>query len=700
MSGIGELGRREFVKAGIAAGAGLTLAVRFLEAGPAATSAESFTPNAFLEIEPSGDVQLWVAKSEMGQGVLTALAMLIAEELEVDWARVRVTQAPADTKFGDQLTGSSGSVRNGWDPLRRAGAAAREMLVAAAAQAWSVPPESCRAERGEVVHRESGRRLGYDALTAAARRLEVPSGVRLKEPEERKLVGTRVPRVDTPEKTDGRAVFGIDVQLPGLLLAAVERCPVFGGTLAGVDDAQARRRPGVRAVVPFERGVGVVADSYWTALAARRELKIRWNEGPHAGLSSASIARQLESLADGPGLAPRRRGDAAAALASAARTLEARYEFPFLAHATLEPMNCTAHVRPGGCEIWAPTQHPQLLQQMAARLLGLAPADVRVHVTLLGGGFGRRAMPDFALEAVQLSKAAGAPVKVVWTREDDFQHDFYRPASHHHLRAALDERGHLVGWTHRVAAPSILAYNFPELFRGEDGQLTEGADVLYGVPNVELDHAVAPAAVPVGWWRSVFHSQNAFVNECFLDEIARATAQDPLALRRSLLEPAPRLKHVLELAAERAGWGAPLPKGSSRGLASHASFGSFVAQVAEVSAEARGWRVRRVVCAVDCGTVVNPDIVEAQMEGAIVFGLSAALRNEITIEGGRAVQSNFNRYPLLRIDEMPEVEVHIVPSLERPGGVGEPGTPPIAPAVANAIFAATGRPLRRLPLSA
>ncbi len=690
--------RRDFLKAGAAAGAGLTLG--FSWPAQAAQPAGVFAPNAWLRVDTSGAVTVTVAKSEMGQGILTSLPMLIAEELDVDWKAVRIELAPADKKYGNQLTGGSSSIRQGFEPLRQAGATARAMLVSAAAARWKVKPEACRTEAGNVVD-SAGRKLAYGALASAAAKLPVPAEAKLKDPKDFRIVGKRTPRLDTPAKVDGSAVFGIDVKVPGMLHATVARSPVFGGEAGAFDAPRAKAVAGVCDVVPVPGGVGVVAESYWQAVQGRGALGVSWKPGANAAVTDASIRKQFEQAADKPGIPGQQVGDAPAALAGAAKRLEAVYEFPYLAHATMEPMNCTADVRPDRCEIWAPTQHPQLVTAVVAQFTGLPAEKVKVNITLMGGGFGRRAMPDFVLEAVRLSKAASAPVKVIWSREDDTQHDYYRPASLHRIAAGIDAAGQPVAWTHRVVSSSILAYNFPQAVAdGKDEQLVEGAEIPYAIPNVLVDYAMVPSAVPVGWWRSVFNSQNAFVNECFLDELAAAGGLDPLELRRGLLAKSPRHKAVLELAAAKAGWGRPLPAGRTRGLAVHECFGTYVAQVAEVSVEDGAVRVHRVVCAVDCGRVVNPDTVEAQMESSIVYALSAALKGAITIAGGHVEQGNFNDYPILRMSETPAIEVHLVASSEAPGGVGEPGTPPAAPAVANAVFAATRRPVRRLPMNA
>ncbi|MBI1722541.1 MAG: xanthine dehydrogenase family protein molybdopterin-binding subunit [Gemmatimonadetes bacterium] len=710
MSTPGALSRRDFFRVGAvaAAGSGLVLGVSLPHRHAPFSSPGTFAPNAFVRIGTDGAVTVMVGYSEMGQGIMTAVPMLVAEELEVDWTTVRFESAPSERAyynplFGMQGTGGSTTVRASWEPMRRAGAVAREMLIAAAAQAWGVDRATCRAENGTVVHASSGRRLTYGELATAAAAVPVPENVPLKPSSAWRVIGRPMKRLDAPLKVTGRAEFGIDVRLPGLLVAVVARCPVFGGRVRSFNAARARALPGVRHVVQISSGVAVVAQGYWQAKKGRDALGVTWDEGANANVSSAGITQLYADLARNPGAVARHEGDAAAALASAARRVEATYEVPYLAHATMEPMNCTAHVRRDGCDIWAPTQFQTASQGKAAEITGLRPETIAVHTTMLGGGFGRRAELDFVSDAVETSKAVGAPVKVIYSREDDIQHDYYRPATYNSLAGALDDGGWPVAWTHRIVGPSIFSRIFPQFVRnGIDDSSVEGAANLpYAIPNILVDYVMRETGVPVGFWRSVGNSQNAFIKESFLDELAAAGGKDPVELRRRLLANQPRHLGVLELAASRAGWGSPLPAGRARGIAVHESFGSYVAEVAEVSVAADGTpTVHRVVCAVDCGTVVNPLTVEAQMESGIVYGLSAALHGEITIDRGRVVQSNFHDYAPLRMSEVPRVEVHIVPSTEAPGGVGEPGTPPIAPAVCNAIFSATGRRIRRLPIRA
>jgi len=562
-----------------------------------------------------------------------------------------------------------------------------------------VPAQDCHAENGSVIHEQTGRRLRYGEVAAAAAKLPVPDAVFLKEPEQFKLLGTPQARLDGPAKVDGSAIFGTDVQLPGLLTAMVVRCPVYGGKARRVDNAQAKKIAGVRQVVTISTGVAVVADHFWAAKLGRDALNIEWDEGPDAELDSSTITRRFADVVD-DGTIGRDDGNANKTIVTASKTIDAVYEVPYLAHACMEPMNCTAHVRDDGCDIWVPTQGQTNTHNTGMKLTGLPAEQVWVHTTFLGGGFGRRSEQDFVTDAIEISKAVGAPVKVIWTREDDIQHDYYRPATYNRLTAVLDDNGMPVAWRHRIAGPSIRARDAKDREdSGKDFSTTEVAlNLPYAIPNLQVSYARVNTAVPVGYWRSVSSSQNAYITECFLDELAAAGSKDPYQLRRELLRDQPRHRGVLELAASKAGWETPLPAGRFRGIAVAASFASFAAQVAEISIEQGRIRVHRVVCAIDCGMIVNPDTIAAQMESGIIYGLTAALKGEISIAHGRAQQSNFNDYPLLTLEECPEIEVHIIPSTADPGGVGEPGTPPIAPAVANAVFAATGKPVRRLPI--
>ena len=701
-------GRRAFLKASAVAGGGLLIGFHLPlanRAGEAQAATNEFIPNAWIRIDANDTVTLRVASSEMGQGVYTAIPMLLAEELECDWARIQVEMAPADKAYtnpliGMQLTGGSTAVRAFWTPLRQAGAAARDLLIRAAAQTWKVQEDECRAENGVVLHQTGNLKASYGVLAAKAATLPVPSEVFLKEPGEFKLIGKSTARLDTPLKVNGSAVFGMDVKLPGLLTAVVARCPVFGGKPKKFDATKAKSVPGVSQVLSVHSGIAVVADSFWAAHQGRAALAVEWDEGAHAKLDSAEIRKQLERALKKKGVKARNDGDTVKALKAAPKIIEAVYEAPYLAHACMEPMNCTALVKKGSCELWVPTQNQTGAQFVAAQITGLPSEKIKVNTTFLGGGFGRRSEQDFVAEAVQLAMATGAPVKLIWTREDDMHHDYYRPATLNRLSAALDKDGMPLAWRHEIAGGSIFSRVFPNSIKdGVDNTSVEGAANLpYAIPNLLVTWAMENGAVPVGFWRSVGSSQNAYITECFLDELAAAAGKDPYEYRRALLTKHPRHLGVLELAAQKAGWGTPLQSGRTRGIAVAESFGSYCAQVAEVSVERGQVRVQRVVCAIDCGLVVNPDTVVAQMESGIVYGLTAALKGEITVRNGRIEQGNFNDYPLLRFEEMPDIEVHIVKSAEHPGGVGEPGTPPIAPAVANAVFAATGKPVRKLPI--
>jgi isoquinoline 1-oxidoreductase subunit beta len=732
--------RREFLKTGGSAGLLIAFHLSAGSRGLLGSSPESekvFAPNAWLQIASNGQVAIWCGHSEMGQGVRTSLPMILAEELSCDWKRVRVLQAELHPKYGDQLTGGSLSVRVSYENLRKAGAAAREMLIAAAAAEWKVPAGQCRAENGEVLHIQDGQRFPYAQLIERAAAMPVPANPALKPVAEFTLVGKATPRTDTFEKVTGKAEFGIDVRVPGMLIASVERCPTFDGKVKCFDGAKAKQMPGVRAVVEVKQaqlthqfgdesgpgnrnhtraGVAVLADSTWAAIEARKKLEITWDQGEATKESSASLRENFAQLLKGPGVLLRNDGDFDKAFLGASQKVAAAYEVPFLAHATLEPMNCTAHVHDGICEIWAPTQVPGAAAESISQALGIPLDRVRVQVTYLGGGFGRRLNQDYALEAAQISQTAGAPVQVVWTREDDIQHDYYRPAAYHLLRAGLNAEGALVAWEHRASSPSIDAfYSGPGIGPAAAAELNSGDFPAYAVANFRVAFARAESSVPVGYWRSVSNSGNGFVISSFFDEVAAAAGRDRLEFLLSTLGPARQLdlggdrgvidfgrrRRVIEVAAEQAGWGKPLPAGVGRGIAWLYGYGSNVAQVAEASFDRKAGRVQlhRVVCAVDCGLAINPEGVKAQMESAINFGFGAALKSEITVAHGRIVQQNFNDYEVLRFEEAPaQIEVHVLPSTAAPGGCGEPGVPPIAPAVCNALFAATGKRVRRLPI--
>jgi len=705
------LSRRRFLEAGAAAAGGLLLSLRLPLANgdvAAAADAEGFVPNAFIRIERDGRTVLTMPYVEMGQGTYTSIPMLIAEELEVGLDQVKLEHAPPDEKhyanplLGVQATGNSNAIRGAWQPLRQAGATARTMLVAAAAQRWNVDPATCRAERGEVAHPATGRRIPYGELAADAARLPVPEKVALKRPEEFKLIGTPAKRLDTPAKVDGTAVYGIDVRPAGVKIATLAQSPVFGGRVKSVDDTAAKAVKGVRQIVRLDDAVAVVADHMGAAKKGLAALAIEWDDGPHAKLDTAAIVGELEQATRNPGAVAQNIGDVEKAMAGAVTKVEATYQVPFLAHATMEPMNCTVHVRPDGCEIWIGSQAVARVQTFAAKAAGLPVDKVVVHNHLIGGGFGRRLEADGAARAVQIAKQVDGPVKVVWTREEDIQHDMYRPYWFDRLSAGLDAQGKPVAWSNRFAGSSVVARYLPPGFKdGLDPDTTEGAiNLVYDLPNLRVEYVrVEPPGIPTAFWRSVGPSHNVFVTESFMDELAAAAKQDPVAYRLALLDKTPRAKAVLALAAEKAGWGEKLPPRVGRGVSIQNAFATYMAHVAEVEVAKDGTvRVRRVVCAVDCGTVVNPDTVRAQIESAVMFGITAALYGEITLKDGRVEQTNLDSYPILRMNEAPGVEVHIVQNSEPPGGMGEAGTSLIVPAVANAIFAATGKRLRKPPV--
>jgi isoquinoline 1-oxidoreductase beta subunit len=702
------LSRRKLLQGGAAAGGGLMLSLQlpFAQDEPQAADAD-FAPNAFIRIGRDGQVVLIMPYVEMGQGTYTSIPMLIAEELEVDLNQVRVEHAPPDEKLyanpllGVQATGNSCAVRAAWKPLRQAGAAARIMLVAAAAKRWSVDPASCRAQSGEVLHSLTGRRIKYGDVAADAAHMPVPENVELKRPEDFKLIGTPAKRLDTPAKVNGTAVYGIDVRPPGVKIATLAQSPTFGGRVKNVDDTAAKAVKGVRQIVRLDDAVAVVADHMGAAKKGLAALKIEWDDGPHAKLGTGDIAAELEQATRKPGVVAQNIGDVDKALAGAVTKVEATYQVPFLAHATMEPMNCTVHARKDACEIWIGSQAVARVQARAAKVAGLPADKVVVHNHLIGGGFGRRLESDGAERAVQIAQQVDGPVKVIWTREEDIQHDMYRPYWFDRLSAGLDAKGMPVAWSNRFAGSSVIARWLPPGYKnGLDPDSTEGAiDLVYALPNLRVEYVrVEPPGIPTAFWRSVGPSHNVFVTESFMDELAAAAKQDAVAYRLALLDKTPRAKAVLALAAEKAGWGQPLPARVGRGVSLQFVFKSYMAQVAEVEVAKDGAvRVRRVVCAVDCGTVVNPDTVRAQIQSAIIFGSTAALYGEITLKDGRVEQTNFDTYQMLRMNEAPAIEVHIVQDFEAPGGMGECGTSAVVPAIANAIFAATGKRLRKMP---
>jgi isoquinoline 1-oxidoreductase beta subunit len=724
-------GRRAFLEAG-AAGAAFVLCFQF--GGDALAQSETPAPkekpvpnpfDAWVKIHPDGAVTLMLAKTEMGQGAMTALPMILAEELDVDFGKVTVEQALCNPSWYDHGTGGSASVKDSFVPLRQAGAAARAMLVGAAADKLGVSAATLKTDKGFVVG-PAGQRLSYGELVEAAAKRPLPDfkTVALKDPSSFSIVGKDQPRVDIPSKVDGSARYGLDVRVPGMLFAVIARCPSFGGKPAKHNEAAAKAVPGVKHVVEIPPtgadgafapgGIAVVADSTYAAIQGRKALGVEWDHGPNAGESTDGLRKTMEQLVSAAGKSCRDEGNCDAVLAGAGKKIEAVYELPFTAHASMEPVNATVHVKPDSAEAWLSTQDSSWPQGVIAKIAGLKPEQVTVHTTLLGGGFGRKAHADYAAEAAQVSKAVQAPVQVVWTRDDDIQHDFYRPMSMHRLSGALDDAGKPLAWHHRMSSTSIAALWEPEKGKPESSEVGGAVNLPYAFPNLRMEYALAKTGVPVMWWRSVENSLTAFVNESFMDELAHLAGQDPLKFRLALLaEPrkikipedsssileTERLKGVLQLAAEKAGWGKPLPAGRARGIACHFSFDSYCAEVAEVSVVKGAIKVDRIVAAVDCGRVVHPDGVVAQVEGAVAYALSAALKGAITIKDGRCEQSNFHDFQVLRLPEMPRVEVHLVKSDAPPTGVGEPGLPPVAPAVMNAVFAATGKRLRRLPVA-
>ena len=705
-----KLDRRAFLQAGLAVSGGLMLGLRLDNVD--AASLAPFMPNAFVRIAADDSVTVITKHLEMGQGVHTGLATLLAEELDADWAQIHIEAAPADASRYNNLnwgasqgTGGSSSINNAWLQMREAGATARAMLVAAAAAQWQVSAAEVSVAKGRVRHAASARETSFGALSEAAARLPVPAEVRLKAPSEFVYIGSALPRTDGHAKSHGKAHYTIDMRLPGMRTAVMLHPPRFGATPAKVDDSAARAIKGVHAVLRFDAGVAVVADTFWTAQRGRDALQVEWHETQALNLDSEAQRAHYRALAASAGHSLRNDGDVSAVFAGAHQLVEAVYELPYLAHAAMEPLNCVARVSADACELWYGAQSLSSDQAKVAALLAIAPDKVKINQLFAGGSFGRRAClsAGYVLETVRIAKALGdgQPVKLQWTREDDMRGGRYRPAATHALRGALDSAGRVLAWQQRIVSQSLWG---GDGMRGGklDKTIHEGAsDLPYRIANLAVEAHVPELAVPVLWWRSVGHTHTAFAVECFIDELAHAAGQDPLALRRSLLQDDARRLAVLNLAAEKAAWGTPLASGHGRGIAVHRSFGSWVAEVVEVSSDEQGgFQVERVTVAVDCGVAVNPDVVKAQMEGGVGYALSAALTGEITFVKGAVEQGNFDSYPVLRMAQMPVVEVHIVPSSERPSGVGEPGVPPLAPALANALFAATGKRWRRLPFTA
>ena len=701
------LTRRTLLKGGLTLGAGLVIGFELpLSRQARAQQPGMFAPNQWLKIDRDGIVTITNSVPEMGQGSMTTMPMIVADELDADWGKIKVEQAPANPAlYANPVTktqsyGGSRGVRDHLEMWRKAGAAARTMLKQAAAQEWGVPESEVDTEPGTVIHRPSGRKLMYGQLVDRAAQLPVPQDPKLKTKDQFRYIGKEgIARLDIPLKTDGKAIYGIDVKVPGAQVGSIERCPVFGGKVETFDASAAKAIKGVSHVVQVTNGIAVVGDSFWSVMKGRRALRVKWNEGPLANLSSAEITRGYQDLAKQPGQVARKEGDAEKVLGGGGKVIEAVYQVPFLEHACMEPMNCTASVKADRCEVWVPTQNPGGHQALAAKITGLPLEKVTINTTLLGGGFGRRGEPDFVTDAVETSKAIGGPVKIIWTREDDLQHGFYRPATYNVFKAALDAQGTPTAWWNRIVGPGILIQKGRAPAGSIDPAAVEGArNHPYDIPNILVEWKEKDFGVPVGFWRSVGSSQNAFITESFIDELAHAAGKDPYEYRRALLGKAKRHKTVLETAATKANWGAPLPAGRARGIAVAFSYGSYAAHVAEVSVTPDGQlRVHKLVCAIDCGIAVNPDQVRAQMEGGAVYAMTG-LFDQITLEKGRVQQSNFHDYPMLRIAEAPVVETHIVDSGEAPGGLGGPGVPPVAPSICNAVFALTGKRIRTLPI--
>jgi isoquinoline 1-oxidoreductase beta subunit len=716
MSAPAMVSRRAFLRTSAAVGGGLlvTWNVPLSNKRNEAFAAEkdAYAVNAFVRIGTDESVTVIAAHSEMGQGIYTSLPMLLNEELQADWAKIRVEPAPVDAVynhpvFGIQMTGGSTTSPAEWTRYRKMGAVARVMLIQAAAKQWGVDPSTCHVENGVVIHEQTKKRATYGSLANAASQLTAPADVPLKDPKTFTLVGKSTKRLDTPSKTNGSAQFGLDVRIPGMLYAVVMRPPVFGGKVRTIDASETLKIPGVKVVERIPSGVTIIATKFWAAKLGRDKLKVDWDLGPNASLSTEQMLHDFSEASKTPGNLAKKVGDPDAALKGAAKTITATYDVPYLAHCMMEPLNCVVDLRGDSCELWTGTQFETVDRANAAKVAGLPPEKVKINTTLLGGGFGRRANPasDFVVEAVHVARVAKAPVKVVWTRDDDLKGGWYRPMWHDRFFAGVDASGEPVAWKHTIVGQSIAEgtpFEPMMVKNGVDGTSVEGAaDILYGIPNLQVDLHSPKIGVPVQWWRSVGHSHTGFSVEAFLDEVAYLGGKDPYELRRKLLANQPKMLEVLELCAQKAKWGSKLPPGVGRGIATHFSFDSYVAQVVEASVEKNGTvHVHRVVCAVNCGTVINPDTVKAQMEGGIIFGLTAALKTEITLKNGRVEQTNFHDYQMLRMFESPEVEVYIVPSTENPSGVGEPGVPPAAPALANAIFAVTGKRVRRLPIRA
>jgi isoquinoline 1-oxidoreductase beta subunit len=718
-----QISRRNFLKKSLKV-TGLTIAVSITPAGFKLLNAsekkeqvlKSFKPNAWFEITPDNVLTVTVGNSEMGQGVLTAFPMIVADELGADWSQVKVVQGPAMDAFKNpliklQITVGSASVRGFYGPLRNAAAAGRAMLIQAAAQTWNVPESACEAVTGAVRNKKSGSKLTYGQLCLKAATLQIPKAPPLKKKSQFRYMGKSMPRLDIPDKVSGKAVFGYDVDMPDLHYAILSRPPAYGAKSLSYDDKAAMKIKGVKKIFPTPHGIAVCADSFYAALEGRDALKVKWGKGVLPQMDNAMIEKSIMADLDKPGARVRREGDVKASLARAKKKLEATYYVPYVAHATMEPMNCTAHVQKDRCDIWAPTQSQTVAKMVGSKVSGIPIENVHINTTLLGCGLGRRANPDFVAQAVIASKTLGKPVKLVWTREQDFKYDFFRAATAHRIKAGIDDQGNLTGWAHKVVTPSILKYIAPKAVKGgidyyclwglaDYPGSPHNNNTSYKFPNFELDFVISELPPPVAPWRSVQNAPNAFVMESFMDEMAYLAGKDPLAFRLALLKDEMRSRRVLETVAKKAGWGKKMPKGRGLGIAQHYCFGSYVAQVADVSVEKDGTiKVNQVDVAVDCGPVVNPGPLEAQMEGGIIMGLSTALKEEVKFANGGVATDNYEDYDLLRMSEVPEIKVHIIDSDEKIGGIGEPGVPPAAPAVANAVFAATGARLRTIPMT-
>ncbi len=701
------MNRRDFIKVTSTAGSGLILgfylpSTNKLSGKPLTSTA--FEPNAWIKVQPDNFVRIMVAKSEMGQGVVTSLPMIVADEMDLDWSQVIAEKAPADRKkYGWQMTGGSNSVSGGWKKLRKAGATAREMLVSAAAQEWDVSKNECTSKLGTVIHESTGRVLSYGELAGKASTLVIPKKPKLKSKNEFTIIGKDKKKKDTPSKINGTAEFALDVQLDGMVYATVIHSPVFGGEVKSFDKSSVSDVSGIINIFIIERGLAIVAENTWAALKAGKKIKIDWSDGDSAGVDSKKIRKDLMKASEKKGSVVRKEGNVKKALASSDNIHEVIYESPLQAHATMEPMNCTAYVKKDQCEVWAGTQDANGARKIAAKASNLSKKQVKVNVTYLGGGFGRRAHNDFVEEAVEISKVMKKPVKLIWSREEDMQHDYYRPASVHVMKGAFDQNNQLTSWSHRIAAPSILFTQFVKIpfpFKEKADIISvEGAKHLpYEIPNMQVDFQMTKTTIPLWFWRSVYNSQNAFANECFMDELSEKAGKDPVQFRLDLLPKNSRDAGVINLVAEKSGWTDFNNDKIFQGFSCHKSFGTWVAQVARVSIENNQVKVHEVHCAVDCGTLINPANAKTQISSGIIYGLSATLKSKITVKDGRIVESNFDDFDVIRMDETPDIHVYFVDSDEDPTGLGEPGLPPIAPAVTNAVYAATGKRFRNLPI--